>query len=68
MRTRVFFVIALAAFLVLPGMLFAQSTPAKPKPAAISVTISYVENNSGQFDVKDETGASVSPTRRKATS
>jgi hypothetical protein len=62
MRTRIFFVIALAAILVLPGTLFAQSAPAKPKPAAISVTISYVENNSGQFDVRDEKGNSVSPT------
>jgi hypothetical protein len=62
MRSRVFFVIALAVFLVLPGMLFAQSAPAKPKPPVISVTISYVENNSGQFDVKDEKGNSVDPT------
>ncbi len=62
MKTRVFFAIALAALLVIPGMLFAQSAPAKPKPPAISVTISYIENNSGNFDVKDEKGVSVSPT------
>ena len=62
MKTRVTFAIALAAFLVIPGLLFAQSTPAKPKPPAISVTISYIENNSGNFDVKDDKGVSVNPT------
>ena len=68
MRIRVSGRIALAALLVLPAMLFAQSAPAKAKPPAISVTLEYFENNSGIFDVKDETGASVahSAVRRRA--
>jgi hypothetical protein len=59
MRIRVTLALALAVLLVLPGMLFAQSKPATAKPAAISVTLEYFENNSGIFDVKDEKGASV---------
>jgi hypothetical protein len=59
MRMRVTFAIALAALLALPGALFAQSAPATTKPAAISCTIVYHENNSGTFDVRDEKGASL---------
>jgi hypothetical protein len=59
MRIRFSAAIALAALLVLPTVLFAQSAPAKAKPPAISVTLEYFENNSGIFDVKDEAGASV---------
>ena len=51
--------IALTALLALPGVLFAQSAPATAKPAAVSVTIVYHENNSGTFDVRDEKGASL---------
>ena len=59
MRMRYSLAIALTALLVLPGLLFAQSSPATAKPAAISVTLVYHENNSGNFDIKDETGQSV---------
>jgi hypothetical protein len=59
MRIRVSFAIALIALLALPGLLFAQSTPATTKPAAISVTIVYHENNSGMFDIRDDKGASL---------
>jgi hypothetical protein len=59
MRSRLVISIALAALLVLPGALFAQSAPATAKPASISVTLEYFENNSGVFDIKDEKGASV---------
>jgi hypothetical protein len=59
MRIRVSLTIALMALLVLPGVLFAQSAPATTKPAAVSVTIVYHENNSGTFDVRDEKGASL---------
>lgn len=59
MRIRVSKLIVLAALLALPGMLFAQSTPAKAKPPAISVTLEYHEDNSGTFDVRDENGVSV---------
>jgi hypothetical protein len=58
MRIRVT-IVALAALLALPGLLFAQSTPAKAKPPAISVTLAYHEDTSGTFDVKDKAGASV---------
>ena len=59
MRIRFTGAIALAALLVLPAALFAQSAPLKAKPPAISVTLEYFENNSGIFDVKDAAGASV---------
>ena len=59
MRIRVSFAIALTLLLALPGFLFAQSAPATAKPAVISVTIVYHENNSGNFDVRDEKGASL---------
>jgi hypothetical protein len=59
MRIRVTAAIALAALLVLPSVLFAQAAPAKAKPPAISVTLEYFENNSGIFDIKDATGASI---------
>lgn len=58
MRIRVS-IVALAALLALPGLLFAQPAPAKAKPPAISVTLAYHEDNSGTFDVKDNAGASV---------
>jgi hypothetical protein len=51
--------IALMALLALPGVLFAQSTPATAKPPVISVTVVYHENNSGSFDVRDDKGASL---------
>jgi len=60
MRNRVFIAIGLAALLAAPGLAFAQAAPAKAKPAAISVTLEYFENNSGAFDIRDEKGASVS--------
>jgi hypothetical protein len=56
---RIIFAAALMAILVLPGLLFAQSAPATTKPAAISVTIVYHENNSGTFDVRDDKGNSI---------
>ena len=59
MRMRLPLAIALAAVFALPGGLSAQSTPATPKPPAISVTLVYHENNSGTFDVRDGTGASL---------
>ncbi len=59
MRIRVTLLIALIALLALPGMLFAQSAPATTKPAAISVTIVYHENNSGVFDIRDDKGNSL---------
>ncbi len=59
MRTRYSLAIALTALLALPGGLFAQSSPATAKPPAISVTVVYHENNSGNFDVRDEKGASL---------
>ena len=59
MRMRVSTLIVMTAFLALPGMLFAQSSPAKAAPPAISVTLEYHEDNSGTFDVKDEKGVSV---------
>ena len=49
----------LAALLALPGLLFAQSTPSTATRPAISVTLAYHEDNSGTFDVRDKTGASV---------
>jgi len=49
----------LAALLALPGLLFAQSTPSTAAPPAISVTLAYHEDNSGTFDVRDGSGASV---------
>src|SRR5271157_4347067 len=49
----------LAALLALPCRLFAQSAPSTATPPAISVTLAYHEDNSGTFDVRDETGASV---------
>jgi FecR protein len=58
MRTRTI-VAVLAALLALPGLLFAQSAPAAATPPAISVTLAYHEDNSGTFDVRDGTGASV---------
>jgi hypothetical protein len=60
MKIRFSVAIALLALLVMPGMLFAQSTPAKATAPAISVTLEYFENNSGVFDIKDDKGASVS--------
>ena len=59
MKMRVFFTIALVALLAVPGALFAQSAPATAKPAAISVTIVYHENNSGTFTVRDDKGADL---------
>ena len=59
MRIRVSFAIALTLLLALPGLLSAQSAPATATPAAISVTIVYHENNSGTFDIRDETGTSL---------
>jgi len=59
MRTRYPAAIALLALLALPGVLFAQSTPATTKPPAISVTLVYHEDNSGIFDIKDENKVSV---------
>ena len=59
MTIRLPIAIALMAILALPGVLFAQSTPATSKPPAISVTLVYHENNSGTFDVRDGTGASL---------
>ena len=49
----------LAALLALPGLLCAQSTPSTAARPAISVTLAYHEDNSGTFDVRDNTGASV---------
>ncbi len=49
----------LVVLLALPGLLFAQSAPAAARPAAISVTLAYHEDNSGTFDVRDNSGASV---------
>jgi hypothetical protein len=60
MKIRFTLALALAALLVLPGALFAQSKPATAKPPAISVTLEYFEDNSGIFDIKDDKGASVS--------
>jgi hypothetical protein len=59
MKIRVSIAFALMALLAVPGMLFAQSAPAKSKPAAISVMLEYFENNSGAFEIRDEKGASV---------
>ncbi|HVO38025.1 MAG TPA: hypothetical protein VMV03_03255 [Spirochaetia bacterium] len=51
MKSRYAFAAVLAGLLVLPGLLFAQAAPATAKPAAISVTLSYHEDNSGTFRV-----------------
>ena len=59
MKRRVLLTIALVALLAVPGALFAQSAPATAKPAAISVTIVYHENNSGTFTVRDAKGADL---------
>jgi hypothetical protein len=59
MKIRLSVAIALIALLVMPGLLFAQSTPAKAAPPSISVTLEYFENNSGVFDIKDAKGVSV---------
>ena len=59
MRTQKTAAIALAALLALPSALLAQAAPARAKPPAISVTLEYFENNSGIFDVKDASGASI---------
>jgi hypothetical protein len=59
MRMRFLTATALIALLALPGVLFAQSSPATAKPPAISVTLVYHENNSGIFDVKDAKGVSL---------
>ncbi|HEY9595542.1 MAG TPA: FecR family protein [Spirochaetia bacterium] len=59
MKIKVTLAIALLALLVIPGAVFAQSTPAKAAPPAISVTLEYFENNSGVFDIKDDKGVSV---------
>ncbi len=50
---------ALAAFLILPGGLFAQAAPAKAKPPAISVTLTYHEDNSGTFKVMSDATTEV---------
>ncbi|MGA2764279.1 MAG: hypothetical protein ABSG17_13030, partial [Spirochaetia bacterium] len=43
--------LALGVLLVAPGLLFAQASPTTAKPPAISVTLSYHEDNSGTFKV-----------------
>ena len=51
MRMRYSIALALGVLLVAPGLLFAQASPATAKPPAISVTLSYHEDNSGTFKV-----------------
>jgi hypothetical protein len=59
MKIKASLAFALMALLALPGLLFAQSTQAAKKPAAISVTLEYFENNSGAFELRDEKGAAI---------
>ncbi len=51
MRMRYSIAVALGVLLVAPGLLFAQASPTTAKPPAISVTLSYHEDNSGTFKV-----------------
>ena len=52
MKAKYAFATVLAALLVLPSLLSAQAAPnATAKPPAISVTLSYHEDNSGTFKV-----------------
>lgn len=60
MRIRVSMTIALAALLVLPGMLFAAS-PATTKPPAISVTLEYFDSPNQTFQVVDTKGNPIDP-------
>ena len=54
MRIACIRAMALGALLVIPGLVFAQATPATAKPPAISVILSYHEDNSGTFKVMSD--------------
>ncbi len=59
MRRRYAIAFTLVALLV-PGLLFAQAAPTTAKPPAISVTLSYHEDNSGTFRVMSGKTTAVS--------